>query len=171
MLWEWTEGPPSCSQNEATERSNAQILAFLLAEIDLDAAPRPADERLVEALAPLRAKLDMVIGMLARLSYRDTELPPRCDIELGEERLAWHDRQPRPIGARLRSKMYFHPTFCEPVTVFAEVVGSIEDGGEHRVEAVFHMPPRISADLRRLALLVQRRQQARHAVGIAKRGE
>jgi len=62
--------PPSREVRDAVERSNANVLAFLLLEVDLEAMPRSADERLVEALAPLRTKLDMIIDMLGRLSPR-----------------------------------------------------------------------------------------------------
>src|SRR5215469_14046570 len=81
--------PPSQATREVVDRSNASVLGFLLQEVDLDAMPRPADERLVEALAPLRVKLDTLIDMVGRLSYRDIKLPPACEIELGSARIAW----------------------------------------------------------------------------------
>ena len=56
---------------------------FCCTASSLDAAQRPSDERLTEALAPLRIKLDIVIEMLGRLTYRDVALPPMRDIELG----------------------------------------------------------------------------------------
>jgi len=57
--------------------SNDTIIGFLLHGIEAEASLRSGDEKLTEALAPLRAKLDIIIEMLGRLSYRDTKLPPR----------------------------------------------------------------------------------------------
>ena len=48
---------------------------------------------------PLRAKLDVVVEMLGRLSYRDTPLPPCREIEFGLSRMVWFGPLPRPIGA------------------------------------------------------------------------
>jgi hypothetical protein len=96
---------PSKEIRERIERHNAGVLGFLLQGIDLEAMPRPTDERLAEALAPLRMKLDTLINMLARLSYRDTDLPPLCEAELGPNQIAWHSRQPWSPGEWLRIEL------------------------------------------------------------------
>src|ERR1700735_2738421 len=95
MSWEALDGAPSPEESGKAAWSNAGVLGFLLHGIDLEAAQRPADERLAEALAPLRIKLDTVIEMLGRLTYRDVVLPPVYDIELGMDRIAW--RSPAPL--------------------------------------------------------------------------
>ena len=162
VSWERLDCAPSEQQREAAEQANAGILSFLLQEIELDARPRPADEQLVEALAPLAAKLDVVVELVTRLSYRDAERPPRRVIELGERHRAWQAPDAEPPGVWLRLSIYFHPTFLEPVVLFGEVtetnpaVGS----GFHIEVAVAEGPERVSGDLLRLALLTQRRQHA-----------
>src|ERR1700680_4151825 len=93
VSWEPLGRAPSTEDWERGGWGNANILGFLLHGIDLDAAQRPSDERLMEALAPLRIKLDIVIEMLGRLTYRDVVLPPVRDIELGMTRMAWHSPQ------------------------------------------------------------------------------
>jgi hypothetical protein len=88
VSWEVLDGAPSPEDCGKTAWSNAGVLSFLLHGIEVDAAQRPADERLAEALAPLRIKLDTIIEMLGRLTYRDVALPPVHDIELGMDRIA-----------------------------------------------------------------------------------
>jgi hypothetical protein len=162
-----------CEQmRDAAEQANAGILAFLLHDIDVGAAPRIADEQLDEALKPIRAKLDIVISMLARLSYQGVELPPRQRIELGEQHIAWmSDRRLRP-GTWLRIKLYFDAAFREPVVVFAEVGSSDPDDDQYRTEAdLAAIREPVLGDLGRLALLAQRRQRGRRDTEIVARGK
>ena len=88
VRWDRLCHSPSCELRDNADRSNAGIVAFLLQGVDLEAMPRPSDERIAEALAPLRMKLDMIIGMLGRLSYRDVNLPPLCEIWMSEFSIA-----------------------------------------------------------------------------------
>lgn len=159
------DAAPCEPMRTAADQSNADILGFLLHGIDVGAAPRIADEQLEEALKPIRSKLDIVIGMLARLSYQGVELPARCPIELGERHIAWiSDRRLDP-GAWLRLRLYFDLTFREPVVVFAQLGACVADdgaAGQYRNEAdLAPIREPILSDLGRLALLVQRRQWAR----------
>jgi hypothetical protein len=176
IVWDVLEAAPCEQLRAAAEQANAGILSFLLHDIDVGAAPRVADEQLDEALKPIRAKLDVVIGMLARLSYQGVELPARCHIELGERHIAWiSDRRLRP-GAWLRIRIYFDATFREPVVVFARVNSSDPEdgavGGQYHNEAeLTTIREPILADLGRLALLVQRRQRGRRDPDTVARGK
>jgi hypothetical protein len=172
LAWEVLDGPPSGPMHEAAARLNANNLAFLLHGIDIEAAPRTADEQLAEALAPIRIKLDIIIGMLARLSYRAVELPPCCSIELGERQIAWLSARPLRPAAWLRIAIYFDTTFREPIVVFAQVTGSVAHGadGQYRNEATLaQIAEPVIGDLARLALLVQRRQRTRRGIDMGAR--
>jgi hypothetical protein len=159
--------PPSLEIRQAVERSNSGVVGFLLQGVDLEALPRPADERLAEALAPLRMKLDTIIDLLARLSYRDVELPPSCELELGPNQIAWRSPIPFERGDWFRIELYFHPIFREPIVAFGEVTGSVEQTRDEgfRIEMeLIEVPEIIGQGLARLALLTQRHQQARYPV-------
>lgn len=167
LACEVIDGPPSEPMRDAVEQANAGNLAFLLHGVDVDAAPRAADEQLDEALAPIRTKLDIVIGMVARLSYRSVELPPRCYIELGEQQIAWLSERPLREGDWLRIAIYFDATFREPVVVFAQAIASVplDAAGHYRNEAALaEIGEPTLGDLARLALLVQRRQRTRRNI-------
>jgi len=156
--------PPSREMREAVERSNAGVLGFLLQEVDLEAMPRPTDERLAAALAPLRIKLDMLIDMVARHAYRDVALPPLCAVELTPANVLWHSRQYWRCGDWLRLDLYFHPIFREPVCLLVSVTGCVEWEGEKgcRVHGdLVEMLESTSEKLTRLAFLTQRQQQTR----------
>jgi len=164
LACEVLDGPPAEPLRDAVAQANAGNLAFLLHGVDAEAAPRAADEQLDEALAPIRTKLDIVIGMLARLSYRTVELPPCCYIELGERQIAWVAEHPLREGDWLRISIYFDATFREPVVIFGQATGSAALGpsGQYRNEAALaEIAEPIIGDLARLALLAQRRQRAR----------
>jgi hypothetical protein len=166
--------PPSREMREAAERSNAGVIGFLLQGVDLEAMPRPANERLAEALAPLRTRLEMIIEMLGRLSYRDIELPPCCDIELELARITWLSPRPLQRGAWLRIKLYFHPTFREPVIVFGTGKSCVADGSGDgcRVQAdLAELSQDIGEGFARLALVTQRRQRAQRPLHPAPRSE
>ena len=155
---------PSRETRETVERSNASVLGFLLQGVDLAAMPRPADERLVEALAPLRVKLDTLIDMVGRLSYRDIKLPPVREIELGSRQIAWCSQKPWQRGDWLRIELYFDLTFREPVVLIAAVtscVGEGRDDGWRIVADPVEMPEGIAERLARLALVTQRHQRVR----------
>jgi hypothetical protein len=166
--------PPSQATCEALDRSNASVLGFLLQEVDLDAMPRPADERLAEALTPLRIKLNMLIDMVGRLYYRDVALPPVCEVVLGPTQIAWCCPKPWQRGDRLRIQLYFHSTFREPVVLIAGVSSCVElAGGEgYRIVANLADMPENTADrLARLALLTQRHQRVRPTVRTTRTSE
>ena len=156
--------PPSRAACDAAEQSNASVLGFLLQEVDLQAISRPTDERLAAALAPLRIKLDMLIDMTARLSYRDVALPPVCEVELGRRRIAWISEQHWVCGEWARISLYFHPTFRESVVLFAKATDCVEQSSNNdwRVEAnLIETLGDKGERLARLAFLTRRRQQAR----------
>jgi hypothetical protein len=163
IAWDVLDNPPCERMREAAEQSNADVLALLLHDIDVGAAPRISDEQLEEALKPLRTKLEIVIGMLARLSYRGVALPARREIELGERQIGWTADIPLRPEAWLRIAIYFDATFREPVILFAQATSVVSlSGGQYRTEAeLTAIPDRIISDLGRLALLVQRRQRGR----------
>ena len=163
--------PPSRATRETIDRSNASVLGFLLQEVDLRAMPSPTDERLAEALAPLRVKLDMLLDMMGRLSYRDVELPPVREVMLSPTQIAWCSCEPRQHGDWLRIRLYFHSTFREAVVLMAEVSSCAElAGGEgcRILGNLVDMPEGTADRLARLALLTQRQQQARPTVRMAR---
>lgn len=172
--WSRLGHPPSRELRDAAERSNAAIVGFLLQGVDLEAMPRPSDERLAEALAPLRMKLDMIIGMLGRLSYRGVELPPLCEIEFGLNRVSWLTAQPLQSDDWLRIELYFDPIFREPVVVFGRVTTCTEQGPSevYRIQTdLAEMSQSSGESIARLAFLTHRHQQAQHPLRSSMRRE
>jgi hypothetical protein len=162
VSWETLDHEPSPEDCGRAAWSNAGILGFLLHGIEMDAAQRPADERLAEALAPLRIKLDIVIEMLGRLTYRDVALPAVRDIELGMDRIAWHSPSPLNVGDWLRLKLYFDPNFLEPIVLYARVASAMaeDDGGCFVKAELAETSLETEEAVTRLAFLAQRRQLA-----------
>jgi hypothetical protein len=157
--WEAVERPPSPDLLYAAEQSDAAVLRLLLQGIELEARTRPADEAMAEAIAPLCIKLDMVMGLLARLAYRDVELPPRRPVELRSGRIVFADAQQRArTGDWLRILIYFDPVLRDPVVLFGRVVGGGD--GSRIVADLVGVSERLEADLMRLAYLAHRRQRA-----------
>ena len=147
------------------------MLGFLLHSVEAEAAPRPADERLTEALVPLRIKLDIAIEMLGRLAYRDVTLPPVCSTELGTERMAWHSPDPVKVGDWLRIKLYFDAHFLEPIVLYGHVASAIPDdaaGGCGVQAELTETSLETEEAVARLAFLAQRRQLAQRAPQAAK---
>lgn len=171
VSWETLDRAPSPEDCDRTASANAGVVGFLLHGVDLDAVPRPSDENLAEALAPLRIKLDMVIDMLSRLSYRDVVLPPVREIELGMSRMAWHSPLPLRSGEWLRIKLYFDRKILEPIVLYGRVESAVGDdtGGGCGVQAEFAEFPADAEDsFARLAFLAQRRQLAQRTVAAAR---
>jgi hypothetical protein len=161
--WEPLDGAPSPEEFGKVAWSNAGVLGFLLHGVEIEAAQRPADERLAEALAPLRIKLDIVIEMLGRLAYRDVDLPPVSTIELGTDRIAWHSPTPLHVGDWLRIKLYFDPNFLEPIVLYGHVASAIPDeadGGCGVQAELSETSIETEEAVARLAFLAQRRQLA-----------
>ena len=172
VAWETLDGAPSREERGKAAWSNAGVFGFLLHGIEIEAAQRPADERLAEALAPLRIKLDIVIEMLGRLAYRDRELPPVSSIELGTDRIAWHSPAPLRAGDWLRNALYFDPNFPEPIVLYGHVASAIPDaaGGCGVQAELVETSPETEEAVARLAFLAQRRQLAQRAPQAARAG-
>jgi hypothetical protein len=171
VSWEALDRAPSPEDCGKAAWGNAGVLSFLLHSIEVDAAQRPSDERLAEALAPFRIKLDIVIEMLGRLTYRDVTLPPVCDIELGTERIAWQSPQPLRAGDWLRIKLYFDPNFLEPIVLYGRVASAIPDdatGGCGVQAELVETSLETEEAVARLAFLAQRRQLAHRPLQAAR---
>jgi hypothetical protein len=163
LSWEALGRAPSREECDTAAWANNGVIGFLLHSIDLDAAQRPADERLAEALMPLRIKLDIVIEMLGRLTYRDVALPAVCEIEFGLNRLAWRSPQPLRPDDWLRIKLFFDPRFLEAIVFYARVASVVPDeatGGSLVQAELLEAPFETEEALARLAFLAQRRQLA-----------
>lgn len=173
LAWERIDGAPTPRMREAADWSNAGIVRFLLHEIEASAAVRPADERLAEALAPLYARLEMIIEMVGRLSYRDFVVPPRCSLDLSLERLVWVAPHAEPVGDWLRFRLYFHAVFLEPVVLYGEVAASrpAVDGAGSDIHAELAQIPEATGEaVIRLAFLTQRRQRGERSGSHLARG-
>jgi len=172
VSWEPLDGAPTPEDCGKAAWSNAGVLGFLLHGIEIDAAQRPADERLAEALAPLRIKLDIVIEMLGRLAYRDVALPPVLTIELGMERIAWHSATLLRVGDWLRIRLYFDPNFLEPIVLYGQVASAIPDeaGGCAAQAELTETSLETEEAVARLAFLAQRRQLAQRSPQAARAG-
>jgi hypothetical protein len=173
MSWEALDRAPLPEECDRAAVGNSGVLGFLLHGVDLDAAQRPSDENLLEALAPLRIKLDIVIEMLGRLTYRDVVLPPVRDIELGTSRIAWHSPKPVQSGAWLLIKLYFDPKFLDPIVLYGRVASALEDattGGCGIQAELAEFAPETEEAFTRLAFLAQRRQLAQRAAATGRDG-
>jgi hypothetical protein len=172
VSWETLESAPTPEDCGKAAWSNAGVLGFLLHGIEIDAAQRPADERLAEALAPLRIKLDIVIEMLGRLAYRDVGLPPVSNIELGMDRMAWHSPTPLRVGDWLRIRLYFDPNFLEPIVLYGHVASAIPDEASGCAVQAELTETSLETEeaVARLAFLAQRRQLAQRSPQAARAG-
>jgi hypothetical protein len=163
MSWKMLDRAPSHEDCEKVAWANAAVLGFLLHGVDIDAAQRPSDEHLAEALAPLRIKIDIVLEMLGRLTYRDVAVPPVRDIELGTNRIAWHSPEPLRSGEWLQIKLYFDPKFLEPIILYGCVESAVEDDATGGCGVQAELAPiavETEEGFARLAFLAQRRQLA-----------
>lgn len=166
LAWETLDGVPTPEMRAGAEWSNAGVVRFLLHEIEAGAAARPAEERLAEALAPVHTRLEMIIEMLGRLSYRDLAVPPRRTVDLGFDRIGWQSPQALPVGTWLGMKLYFHPVFLEPVVLYGKVAACHPAAGGPAcdVQAELDETPAATGEaLVRLAFLTQRRQRGERA--------
>jgi hypothetical protein len=163
LAWEPLDRAPNAAARETAQWSNAGIVRFLLHEIDVNAALRSAEERLSEALAPIHTKLDMIIEVLGRLAYRELTLPPPREFELSLDHIAWQSPRPLKVGGWIRLKLFFHPTFLEPIVLYARVsyCGEAEGEAGSPIQAeIDEMPEATGESFARLAFLAQRRQRA-----------
>ncbi len=168
--WEPLAGPPTEALLDRLERTNTGVLATLLKCADLGAPPAE-DEMLAEALEPLRVKIDMIIEMLARMSYRELVLPDPRAIELGLNHLRWLQPMPLPTDRWLLNKIYFHNVFREPIVLAGRVASShveADDGAGSKIEVdLAEMSEGASESFARLVFLEHRRQLAQHSGHLA----
>ena len=156
--------PPSSEARRSAAWANDGVLGFLLHEIDAEASQRPTDEHLAETLAPLRNKLDLVIEMVARLSYRNVQLPPVQPIELGLSRVGWVSPEPIAPGEPLRLSLYFHHTYLEPLVLYGTAASCVAADTAYQVQAELdELPEQTGEAFARLAFLAQRRHLASRA--------
>lgn len=163
--WEPLAGPPTDALLDRLERSNSGVLATLLKCADLGAPP-VEDEALIEALAPLRLKVDMILEMLARMSYRELALPDPRPIELGLNHLRWIQPTALPTDRWLLNKIYFHDVFREPVVLAGRVASCQAQHAKETVKIevdLAEMSDGVSESFARLVFLEHRRQLALHS--------
>ncbi|MGH6981351.1 MAG: hypothetical protein ACREFC_09110 [Stellaceae bacterium] len=167
--WESLAGPPTDALLYRLERSNGGILRTLLKIADLGVSP-PDDETLADAIEPLRVKLDMVLEMVARLSYRDLALPDPRSIELGLNHLCWTQTRPLAADTWLLAKIYFHDVFREPIVLAGRVAKGAAAQPDDTVKVemdLAEMSDELGESFARLVFLEHRRHLSRHAVNSA----
>ncbi|HEY7992383.1 MAG TPA: hypothetical protein VID77_13420 [Stellaceae bacterium] len=167
--WEALAGPPTDALLDRLERSNSGILRTLLKTADLG-TPAVEDEALADALDPLRFKLDMVVEMLARLSYRDLAIPDPRPIELGLNHLRWMQPRPLAIDTWLLAKMYFHDVFREPIVLAGRVAKCVPGQPDDAVRIEMDLAEtsdELGESFARLVFLEHRRHLNRQAVNRA----
>jgi hypothetical protein len=163
--WESISGPPDNDLLDRLERSNGSVLTTLLKFADLGTPP-VEDDVLADALEPLRVKIDMVVEMLARMSYRDLTLPQPRPIELGLIHIRWSQPEPLAVDSWLLSKIYFHDIFREPIVLAGRVASCVPGSSEgvSKIEIdLAEMSETLSESFARLVFLEHRRQLAHHA--------
>lgn len=157
------EGPPSEETLDRLERTNGGVLATLLKGADLGAAP-VEDEALAEALEPLRVKLDLIVEMLARLSYGGLVVPEARPIEIGLAHLRWTQARPLAIGSWLLTRLYFHEIYREPIALAGRVAACADRGGQVDIEIdLAQVSDALAESLARLVFLEHRRQLAQRS--------
>jgi hypothetical protein len=165
IAWEALAKAPNDDVLDRLERSNGAVLSTLLKGVDLGAAAID-DETLIEALEPLRVKLDMLVEMVARLFYRDHIMPPPRQIELGLSHILWSQREQLQPDRWLLNKIYFNDLFREPVTLAGRVkscVAAPHHAGWNISVDLAAMAEDVSESFARLVFLEHRRQLAQHA--------
>jgi hypothetical protein len=163
--WEPLSGPPTADMLARLERSNGGVLTTLLKCADLG-TPLIEDDALADALQPLRVKIDMIVDMLARISYRGLALPDPRPIELGLTRIRWSQPTPLPVDTWSLSKIYFHDIFREPIALAGRIAScerEIPDGISRIEVDLAEMSEGLSESFARLVFLEHRRQLKHHA--------
>jgi hypothetical protein len=163
--WEPISEPPSAEFLGRLERSNRGVLATLLKCADLG-TPAIEDEVLADALEPLRVKIDMIVEMLARMSYRGQALPESWPIELGLLHLRWSQPTPLAENTWLLSRIYFHDIFREPIALAGRVGSCSRDAPDDfsKIDMdLAEMSEGLSESFARLVFLEHRRQLAQKA--------
>lgn len=120
--------PPSLSTLALWRQSNLDLLrglatleALVPAENEHEASPVAA-----KALERVEAKLDIMLGMLARLVTEKTELPPILPVELGASSLAWHapDRSALELGQEILIQLFLSPRLPEPLKLWVRITSA-----------------------------------------------
>jgi len=171
IAWEMLAAPPVEALLDRLERDNAVVVGMLLKSADLGAAPVD-DPVLSDALEPLRVKLDMIVEMLARLSYRDRVLPAPCAIELSLNRILWTQEEPLALGTWVVSRVYLSDMFRDAVALAGRVTACAPAPGvgRWRIDVdLAEMSEDLGESFARLVFLEHRRQLAQHAAGAAPR--
>lgn len=129
----WHEqAPPSPATLALWRHANLALLRGL-ATMESFVPPEseaPADAATAKALERVEAKLDLALGLLARLLAERGELPPALPVTLGTSRVSWRVAGLAELapGSELLLQLYLSPRLPEPLRLWARV-GQVQPGG------------------------------------------
>ena len=136
VAWEVLDEPPDQAR---LDRANHGGLALVQATLHwsehLAVEAVDEDTPLLQEVARLEFKVNLLLEMVARLVERDLPMPPAVPVALSSERLVWWTDAPPPADSRLWLSVYVLPGVPRPLELSARVVDVAAEEGVHRVEA------------------------------------
>lgn len=134
--WKRVAHLPAPQQLVALQESNAELLR-VIAALD-EHAPELADEDAAVAheLRRLDFKLDVLLGLVAQLYLRHSDLPPSTAVRLTGRAIEWQAGEPPARGSDVQIELYLNVRYPRPLILFARV----DDVSGSKTQATFHDP-------------------------------
>ncbi len=124
-------------------RLNTDNLQVLQADASIAESTRLVDAKDDERpwladLARLEYKLDVLVGLVARLLARDAPVPASVELRVFAHGVEWASHGERPaVGTRGVAELYVNPAFPQPLSLPGVVVGQRESGEQHWTQVEF----------------------------------
>lgn len=134
--WKRVAHLPTPPRLAALQESNAELLRVIAALEEH--APELSDEDAAVAheLRRLDFKLDVLLGLIAQLYLRNSDLPPSSAVRLTGQAIEWQAGEPPARGSDVQIEIYLNERYPRPLILFARV----DDVSEGKAKATFHDP-------------------------------
>lgn len=138
VAWQPVEAMPDTSRLALISESNETFLRSLSAFAEFIKEPAEESSELMQELARLDLKLNLLLELVGQIVYRQTEIPGFAPVKLFSRGVEWRaDDVPQP-GQSVMLRLYVQRGIPKPLCFYGDVVSTLEEKDQGVAKVIFH---------------------------------
>jgi len=127
VAWSGVDTTPSPAQLAKVNESNELFLRAVTV-LGSAASDTTEDDSVVTGeIARLDLKVNMLLDLVSQLIYAQSDIPPRTEVTVGAESLAWSAKELPQPGSTVFMQVYIQHGTPKPLCFYGDIVSTAEE--------------------------------------------